>query len=175
MLKTILIVIAIAIAGVIGLASLQPDTLVVERSIKIKAPAATVFPLVNDFNNWSIWSPWAHKDAAMKATISGAKSGLGAVYEWQGNQDVGEGRMEIVDMSPSSNVAIDLHFLKPFETNNKVNFIFVEDGAFTEVTWRMQGPMPFMSKLFAVFVSMDEMLGNDFETGLANLKSAAES
>jgi len=45
-------------------------------------------------------------------------------------------------------------------------------GGATAVTWDMQGPTPFFAKIIHVFLDMDKMVGNDFETGLANLKAA---
>ena len=48
------------------------------------------------------------------------------------------------------------------------------DGAGTKVTWAMDGPTNFMSKFMCIFVSMDKMVGGDFEKGLASLKRIAE-
>ncbi len=111
----------------------------------------------------------------METTLSGAASGLGAVYEWSGNRDVGSGRMEIIDMTPPSTVRIRLDFFAPFATTNRVEFSFDPIDEYTDVTWRMDGPMPYLSKLISVFVSMDALIGPDFEAGLANLKALAES
>ena len=110
----------------------------------------------------------------MKRTHSGAASGKGAVYEWEGNSKVGKGRMEIVDTSPPSKVTVKLDFLKPFEGHNVAEFTLEPKGDSTNVTWAMHGPAPYISKLMAVFVSMDSMVGKDFEAGLANMKAAAE-
>jgi hypothetical protein len=98
----------------------------------------------------------------------------GAVYEWQGNSKVGTGRMEITEVTPSSKVVIKLDFLEPFEGHNFAEFTLVPASDATNVTWTMRGPAPFVSKLMQVFMSMDKMVGKDFETGLANLKALAE-
>ena len=47
-------------------------------------------------------------------------------------------------------------------------------GNATNVDWAMRGPAPFMSKVMQVFVNFDKMIGKDFETGLANLKTLVE-
>ena len=111
----------------------------------------------------------------MKRTISGAPSGKGAVYMWDGDENVGKGRLEIVDSVPPQKVEMTLDFERPFETRNMVLFTLEPRDAGTEVTWSMRGPAPFASKLMQVFYDMDEMVGAEFETGLANLKTLAET
>ena len=110
----------------------------------------------------------------MKRTFSGAGSGRGSIYEWAGNSNVGSGRMEIVESSVPSKVAIKLDFLKPFEGHNIATFTMEPAGGATNVTWVMDGPTPFVGKIMHVFINMDRMVGTDFEAGLANLKTAAE-
>ena len=174
MLKTIALVIVVAIAGILIFAATKPDTFRVERSIAIKAPPEKIFPLINDFKQWDAWSPWEKKDPAMKRTYGPATSGKGAHYAWQGNSDVGQGSMDITESVPPSKVALKLDFVKPFEGHNVVEFTLVPRGESTDVTWSMSGPAPFMSKVMQVFVNMDRMIGKDFEAGLASLKAAAE-
>lgn len=174
MIKKILGVLALLIGVVVVLALRQPDSFSVQRSIEIKASPEKIFPLVNDFARWKTWSPWENKDPAMKRTVSPTSEGKGATYAWSGNRDVGQGRMEIVESTPPSKVGIKLDFMVPFEAHNESIFTFEPKGAATQVTWTMQGPMPFVSKLFGVFASMDSMVGKDFEAGLANMKAAAE-
>ena len=168
--------IAVAIIGCVLLfASSKPDTFQVERSIRIKASPEDVFVLINDFHNWDGWSPWTQKDPAMKIVHSGARSGMGTVYEWAGNRDVGSGRMEIIDMSPPSKIIIQLDIAEPFAAHNMVEFSLEPIDDHVETTWRTHGPMSFIAKLFSLFLSMDSMIGPDFETGLANLKELAEN
>ena len=174
MFKKIAIVVGVLITGVLGFAMTKPDSFNVQRTTKIKAPADKIFPLINDFNNWGSWSPWEKVDPAMKSTHSGAASGKGAVYEWDGNSKVGKGRMEITDASAPSKVTIKLDFLKPMEGHDTAEFTLAPEGDSTNVTWAMRGPAPFISKVMQVFISMDSMLGKEFDTGLANMKSAAE-
>jgi hypothetical protein len=174
MFKKIAIVVGVLIAGVLGFAMTKPDSFKVQRTTKIKAPPDKIFPLINDFNNWGSWSPWENVDPAMKRTHSGAASGKGAVYEWDGNSKVGSGRMEITDASAPSKVTIKLDFLKPMEGHDTAEFTLAPEGDSTNVTWAMRGPAPFISKVMQVFISMDSLLGKEFDTGLANMKSAAE-
>ena len=167
-------VLAIAIAVVLILAATKPDTLRVQRAAVMKAPPEKVFPLINDFHQWVTWSPWENKDPAMQRTYSGPQSGKGATYAWDGNKNVGAGRMEILEASPPSKIVIKLDFLKPFEGHNTAEFTMLPQGEATEVVWVMHGPAPFMSKVMQVFMNMDGMIGKDFETGLANLKRLTE-
>jgi hypothetical protein len=174
MLKKIAIGLVAAIAIVLGLAAIKPDTFTVQRSIAIKAPPEKIMPLISDFHQWTSWSPWEALDPAMQRTYSGAASGKGAVYNWKGNSDVGEGRMEITDLAAPSKLAIKLDFLEPFASSNVTEFVLAPQGDITTVTWTMTGPMPFISKVMTVFASMDKMIGPDFERGLAKMKSVAE-
>jgi len=174
MLKKIAIVVVVALAALLLFAATRPDSFRVERKATIQAPPEKVFGLVNDFHRWPQWSPWEKLDPAMKRTLSGTDSGQGAVYAWEGNKDVGSGRMEIKESAPSSKIHIQLDFLKPFEAHNQTDFILSPQGSGTEVTWAMYGKADFMTKLMGVFSSMDSMVGPDFEKGLANLKTMAE-
>jgi hypothetical protein len=162
------------VAVILALAAMQPDQFSVKRSITIKAPPEKIIPLVSDFHQWAIWSPWEKLDPGMQRTFSGAPSGKGAIYNWKGNSDVGAGRMEITDVKVPTTVMIKLDFLDPFESHNQTEFDFASAGDTTTVTWNMTGPMPMMSKVMSVFMSMDSMIGKDFEKGLANMKAAAE-
>ena len=175
MLKTIAIIAVVLIAAILGYAMTVPDNFRVQRTTSIKAPPEKIFPLINDFHRWGSWSPWEKMDPEMKRTYSGAASGKGAAYAWQGNSKVGEGRMEIADTSPPSKVTIKLDFMKPFEAHNTAEFTLEPKGDSTNVTWAMYGPSEFITKVMGVFVSMDKMIGKDFETGLANLKTVAET
>jgi uncharacterized protein YndB with AHSA1/START domain len=174
MFSAILIGVVLVVAAVLAFATTKPDTFRVERSASIKAPPEKIFPLINDFHQWPQWSPWEKLDPAMQRTHGGPAQGVGASYAWVGNSKVGEGRMEIVTSVPSSQIDIKLDFLKPFEAHNKALFTLKPEGDGTQVVWVMDGPAPFVTKLMSVFVSMDKMIGKDFEAGLANMKAAAE-
>ena len=173
-LKLAVFVLLAVMVVVFLLALTKPAIFRVQRSTRIKAPAEKIFPFINDFRGWAAWSPYTKLDPAMKQTFSGAQSGQGAVYEWDGSGKAGAGRMEIVESLPASKIGIDLHFLKPFEAHNKAEFTMTPQGDETEVTWAMFGPALFISKVMQVFCNLDKLVGRDFEVGLENLKTASE-
>jgi uncharacterized protein YndB with AHSA1/START domain len=174
----IAVVLAIVIAIVLILAATKPNTFSVQRATTVKALPERIFPLINDFHQWGSWSPYENKDPAMKRSFSGAADGKGAVYGWEGNKNVGSGRMEILDTSEPSKIVIKLDFFTPFEGHNTAEFTMLPQGdatnLTTNVTWMMHGPAPFMSKVMQVFINLDNMIGKDFEIGLANLKRLTE-
>jgi hypothetical protein len=175
MIKIIFLLMVALVVGVLIYASTKPDTFSVVRKLSIKASPEQIFAEVNDFNRWKTWSPWEKKDLAMQRTFSGAALGVGTVYEWNGNNDVGQGRMEITESIPSQKIIIKLDFFKPFEAHNIAELSFTPDGDQTLVTWEMHGPQIFIGKVMSVFMDMDKMIGTDFEAGLVNLKKITES
>jgi len=174
MLKKIAIVIVIAVLAVLGLVATQPDSYSVTRTIAIKAPPEKIMPLISDFHNWPQWSPWEKLDPNLKRTFSGAPQDLGAVYAWEGNKDVGSGRMQITSLTPLSKVGIKLEFFTPMASLAQTDFVLQQQGDMTNVTWTMSGKSGFATRLMTVFTSLDKMIGPDFEKGLAQLKAVAE-
>ena len=150
------------------------DEFEVKREATIAAPPEKVYGLLADFHQWPEWSPWEGLDPDMQRTHSGAPSGVGAVYEWDGNRKAGAGRMEITEAQPSSRIKLDLQFLKPFKSRNTTTFELAPRDGGTQVTWRMVGPKTLMVKIMGIFSSMDKMVGKDFEKGLAQLDDAAK-
>jgi len=177
MLEVIVIValiLAVAIAAVLVMAMTKSSTLRVQRSISIQAPPERIFPLLSDFHQWLHWSPYEQKDPAMKRTYESAANGEGAVYAWNGDKNVGSGRMEILEASAPEKIVIKLDFFTPFEGHNTAEFTMLPQGDGTHVTWLMHGPARFMTRLIQVFMNLDNMIGKDFEAGLANLKTITE-
>jgi uncharacterized protein YndB with AHSA1/START domain len=166
--------IAVLIAAVLVFAATKPDNFRVQRAASIKAPPEKIFAVLSDFHAWQAWSPWERMDPSMKRSFSGAEKGKGAVYAWEGNGKVGQGSMEITEATAPSRVVMDLDFVRPFAAHNKVDFSLVPRGDATQVTWTMNGPVPYMAKIVHVFVNMDRMVGGQFESGLANLKAITE-
>ena len=171
---TIGVLLVVLLAGILAYAATKPDTFHVQRTAGIRAPTDKIFALINDLHGWGAWSPYEKKDPDMKRTYSGSHSGKGAVYEWDGDKNVGKGRMEIVDTSAPSKIVIKLDFIKPFEAHNIATFTMEPKGDATNVTWAIDGPCPYITKVMGVFINMDRMIGSDFEAGLANLKAVAE-
>jgi hypothetical protein len=171
----VVIVVVVLVAVLAIAAALQPTHYRIERSATINAPTSVVFAQVNDFHKWEAWSPWAKLDPAMKESYEGAPSGTGASYTWTGNNQVGEGRMTITESHPSDLIKIKLDFIKPWSATNATDFRFKPQGNQTAVTWTMDGDNNFMGKVFGLFMNMDKMVGGDFEKGLAQMKSVAET
>lgn len=161
------------VTGVLVAASTKPDSFEVRRSIRIQAPPDEIHPRINDLHAFTEWSPYEKLDPNMTRTFSGPSSGPGATYAWSGDGNIGEGSMEITDSKPSQ-ITIALKFLRPFECHNTVDFLLEPAGDATNVTWRLSGPSPLMSKVMQLFCDMDAMCGPQFEEGLASLKALAE-
>lgn len=174
MIKKIALVLLLLIAGVLVFAATRPDTFTVQRSTTISAPPAKIFAIIEDFHQWSAWSPWDKRDPEMKRTYSGSERGAGAIYAWEGNSDVGKGNMEIIEVVPNEKMIEKLKFMEPFASESTVTFTLTPKGQQTEITWTMRGDNEFIGKLVGIFMNMDTMVGKDFETGLANLKALAE-
>ena len=168
----IAVVIAVAVVAVLVYAATKPDKFGVQRAASIGAPPEKIFPLIDDLHAHTSWSPF-EKDPNMKRTHSGAARGKGAVYEWEGNRQVGAGRIAIIDSTPSK-VTMALDMLKPFEAHNVVEFTLEPKGGSTNVTWAMRGRQPYMAKLMSTFINCDKMVGSQFEEGLGKLKVLAE-
>jgi hypothetical protein len=175
MLKWTLAAVAAVIVVFLIVVALQPSDFRIERSATMRAPAPAAFAQVNDFQNWQAWSPWEKVDPALKRQYDGPKAGTGAVYAWQGNKDVGEGRMTIMESRPAEVVRIKLEFFKPFAATNTAEFSFKPAGAdSTAVTWSMAGQNTFLSKAISLFIDMDRMVGGMFDQGLTQMKAIVE-
>jgi hypothetical protein len=174
MLVKILIPVAVIVLAILVVVAMQPPDYRVTRTATIAAPAAAVFAQVNDFHNWRAWSPWEKIDPEMKRTYEGAPAGVGAIYAWVGNKEVGEGRMTMMESRPSELIRIKLEFVKPFRATNMAEFTFEPRGEQTAVTWTMTGRKNFVTKAIHLFMNMDRMVGGSFETGLAQMKALVE-
>jgi hypothetical protein len=175
MLKKIGIALGVLVVALVALIASRPGTYRVTRSASIAAPASIAYAQVADFHRWEAWSPWAKLDPDMSSSYAGRDGAVGASYEWRGNDKVGEGRMTLVEARPAQLVAIRLEFLKPWTSTSATRFEFAAVDAGTRVTWTMDGESDFMGKAFSLFTDLDKMIGSDFERGLANLKTVAES
>src|SRR5688500_8639371 len=176
MLKKVLIGLAALVAILLVVVATRPDTYHVERSTKIEAPPEIIFASVNDFRAFPEWSPWEKRDPNMKRTISTPSAGVGATYAWEGNKDVGKGKMTLTESQAPNHTKERLEFLEPFPSVADTGFkIKAEGGNAATVTWYMDGKSNFMGKAMSLVMDMDQMIGKDFEEGLANLKRVAEA
>jgi hypothetical protein len=175
MVKIILMSFVVVLVVLAIVVAMQPEEFRVSRSAVMAAPAPAVFAQVNDLHNWEKWNPWQKVDPAMKLTFSGPPSGIGAAYAWQGNRDVGEGRLAIIESKPADLVRIKLEFLKPFAATNTAIFTFKPEGNQTAVTWSMEGRNNYFAKAINLCMNMDKMVGGQFEKGLADMKAVVEA
>lgn len=175
MLYPILIALGVLIAGLLIFVATRPADFRITRFATIAAPSSAVFAQVNELRKWEAWSPWAKLDPSMKQTFEGPAAGVGAVSTWSGDKKVGAGRMTILESNPDDLVRIKLEFFRPFKATNMAEFTFKPQGEQTLVTWTMTGEKNFMAKAFHLLVNMDKLVGGDFEKGLAQMKSIAES
>lgn len=175
MLAKIFIGLAVIVVVLVVVVALRPSEFRVERAATIAAPPPVVFAQVNDFRKWDAWSPYARRDPAMKKSFEGAPAGVGAVYTWSGNHEVGEGRTTIIESRPHDLIRIKLEFVRPFAATNTAEFTFRPEGERTAVTWSLAGRNSFMGKAVGLFMNMDRMVGVDFEQGLARMKSVVEA
>lgn len=176
-MTTTLWILGLLVALIVGLliyAATRPDTFSVSRAIRVNVPASQVYPFLDDFRRWTAWSPWEKIDLDLRREFGGSERGVGATYGWEGSK-TGKGRMEIVEARPNSLVKIDLDFFRPFKGHNVVTFALEEQSDGTMVTWTMTGRQPYMAKLMSTVMSMDKMMGQMFDQGLADLKRAAEN
>jgi hypothetical protein len=175
MLPIILTIVAVVIGAFLIIVALQPAEYRVERSATMAAAPTQIFEQVNDFHNWGGWNPWGKLDPAMRVTYEGAPAGVGSVYKWLGNKNVGEGKMTITQSRPAELVGIRLDFYKPFKATSDTEFSFQpqSDGK-TVVTWRMNGRNNFIAKAMHMICNMDKMIGSQFEKGLSDMKQIVE-
>lgn len=169
MIKKTLLGLVAVIAIILVVASFQSDDMSVTRSTTISAAPEAVFKVVNDFRQWDAWSPWSKLDKDMKKSLEGPPEGVGAVYHWSGNNDVGEGTTRLIESKPSEKIGMKLEFVRPFAGTSDVQFTFVPEGAGTKVTWAMQSKKPFIGKVMSLFMNCEKMCGDQFSEGLANL------
>jgi len=176
MFKKILLVLVAIVAIFAIVVAMQPSEFHITRTATIAAPPAAVFPHVNDFHKWEAWSPWAKLDHNAKSSYEGPAEGTGAKFNWSGNSEVGEGSMTITESRPNDLIRIKLDIVMgPFEDTSDVEFTFKPEGNQTAVTWSMSGQNNFISKAICLFMSMEKMIGDKYEEGLASLKSVVEA
>src|ERR1700683_4072430 len=173
MIKKILIglIALLVVLAVIGL--ILPRHVLVKRSVTINRPASLVYATVNSFVLFPKWSPWQDLDPNMSQTTEGPRDGVGAKLIWKGNDKVGSGTQLITASSADQSVASDLNFGDMGTAKSLVTL--TADGNTTRTTWTVDVDMGANPIGHYFGLTMDGMLGKDFATGLAKLKSLVES
>jgi hypothetical protein len=172
-LTTGAVLIAVMIGAVLAYASTLPDRFQVQRSLSIRAAPDKIFPLINDLHAFNTWNPFDKKDPDIKGSYSGPASGTGAIYAFESGI-AGTGSLEILGAAAPSKVTMRLLMTKPIAADNRVTFTIEPTNDATRVTWTMEGGVPLVGKLIHLVINMDKMVGNDFEAGLAELKTLVE-
>ena len=108
-------VLALVITAALAFIATCPAKYRIERSAQIDARPDVVFSIINDLRRWDEWSPYDNRDPNMKKTFEGASLGPGASYCWNGNNQVGEGRLTTVEGKPGELVSMKLEFSRPFQ------------------------------------------------------------
>lgn len=155
--------------------AMQPSTFRISRSATMAAPPAAIFPHINELKKWQPWSPWMKLDPNAKSTFEGPAGGKGAVMTWAGNNEVGEGKMTIVESKPNELVRFQLEFYKPMAGVSEAEFTFKPEGEQTTVTWAMSGTNDFIGRAMCLIMDMDKMVGGQFENGLASIKAIVDT
>jgi len=174
MWKIIVIAVVVIVVLFVVIVATRPSDFRITRTGRISAPVGVVFDNINDFHKWEAWSPWAKMDPTARSTFAGPVAGPGTSMEWAGNNKVGAGRMTILDSRPGELIRINLEFFKPFKATNLAEFTLKPEGNQTAVTWSMSGKNNFMGKAIGLLMNCDEMVGGQFEQGLANLNSVSQ-
>ena len=163
------------IIGIVIAASMRPTDISYQRSITTTASADAVFAIFSDLGRWDEWSPYNKRDLNMKMELSEPSSGIGAHYAWEGNKDVGAGRMTITAINPGRSIDMSLQFDRPFKCDNHVEWRVDDEGEHRRITWSMDGKSDaLMPRIVGLFIDMDKMVGGDWEVGLETLKGIAE-
>ena len=169
---------ALAAVGVlallaVGVGFVLPSAFEVQRAIEVEAPPAKVYDLVADPRRWAQWSAWSRRDPRMDVSYSGPPFGQGARWSWKSRSE-GSGSMEFVRVEPNARIEYTLTFAD-FGMKSGGQWRFEPAGKGTRVTWTNAGDVGGNPLKHYLAVSMDRMVGPDFEAGLANLKTVAES
>lgn len=175
MLRNIALLLLVVVLAFAGYVAIQPAIATITRSATLAAPPAAIFPYLNDLHKWQEWSPWAKLDPNAKTTFEGPPAGVGAAFSWSGNSEIGEGKMTIEESKPNESVKMKLDFAKPFRSKSVADFELKPEGSGTNVTWSMTGKRPFLARAMCIIFNADKMVGQMFETGLANLAKVATS
>lgn len=175
MVKNVALAVAVVLVGFLAFVGMKDGAFSISRSAVVKAPPDVVFAQVADFKQWAVWSPWEKLDPKATKTLEGTARAVGSSYAWQGNSDMGSGKMTIAKLDAPKSIDIDLHFTAPMEAKNLTRFEFAAAPEGTKVTWTMSGTNSFAGKLFSTFMNMDKMVGTSFEQGLASLDGLAQA
>lgn len=175
MKKKIFSIILLILVLFLGFVSTREGKFRYERSGEINATPEKIFPYISQFSMGALWSPYEKVDPNMKKMFRGPDARVGSVMEFEGNSDAGSGKLELLNIVPNQLVEIKLTMTKPFFAENLVQYRLIPEGQKTRFSWSMSGDAGFMGKLVSVFMDCEKMVGDQFTTGIANLKAIVEA
>lgn len=177
-LKKILLVIVILIGLVLITGLFVNKDMKAEREVIIDKPRAQVFDYVKHLRNQSDYSKWGGMDPNMKKEYKGVDGTVGFIFKWESDKDdVGKGEQEIKGIKENERIDYELRFIEPWESTATSAMILEEipgDANKTKVKWGFSGSMDYPFNVMRLFMDMEKMIGDDFATGLNNLKTKME-
>lgn len=174
MLIKILSGIGLLLVAFLAFVSTRPSRFRYERSGVLNASADKIYPYLSNFKLGSEWSPYERIDLSMKKNYIGADGAVGSKMEFDGNSKAGSGNLEILKLVPNQLVEIRLIMTKPFGADNLIEYKLTPEGNGTRFTWSMSGDSGFMGKLMGVLIDCEKMVGDQFVSGIDNLKKIVE-
>lgn len=166
---TIIIVIALFIA--IG-SFFLPETSRVERTINVGVKDTIAYNYIKDFSKFDEWNPWNDLDLEGKTYFEGDVGEVGSLYGWKGDK-VGEGNMKIISLEPHNKIHQKLTFIEPWTSEADNDFAIESLGDSTKVTWIYDGKNNGIIEKW-MGLTIDGFIGEDYEKGLAKLKTNLE-
>ncbi len=173
-MMTLIYILAGIVLLVIILGIIAPKSYEVSRSISIEQNIYKTFEYLKSLKSQDEWSPWGKRDPNMKKEFTGTDGEVGAISKWEGNKEVGSGEQEVTNIVDKQLIESQLRFLKPFKSTSDAYLKVIEISEGTRVTWGFTGKNKFPMNIMMLFMSMDKMIGKDFEEGLQSLKEILE-
>lgn len=137
----------------------------VKRTHLINAPIEVAFDVVNDYKTWEQWGPWNETDSTIVYTFPEKTVGVGATFFWKASS--GDGNMENLVSVLNDSIQDITYFDGKGIVNGTWKFKKAAKGV--EVTWKMNGEMPFMARFMAT--KMETEIGPMLERGLNLLET----
>ncbi len=170
----IFMVLGILVAGLLVYAALKPSGMFISRELLVKATPQAIFPFLNHSRKANDWMPWAQIDPKVKMSYTGPEEGVGSVSSWESSGQMGVGKAEVIESVTNQRVKTQLTYTKPMAMSQLAELSLNPTPDGTVVRWSVSGNTPFIGRVFCIFMSMDKMVGGQFEKGLTNLKVMVE-
>ncbi len=174
--KKILLFLLVIIVLLLIVGLFVPKVMKSEKEIVINKPKQQIFDYIKSLKNQNNFSKWAKMDPEMKQSMRGTDGAVGSVNSWEGNSKVGKGEQEVTKIDDGKRVDFELRFEKPMKSTSTA-YITTETitDSTTKVKWGYEGKIPYPFNVMNTFGTMTKLIGDDFSTGLANLKQQMEA